>query len=77
MRLTADSFSDDLLSTQAVVAYFKDLYDLRGKELDHKQNPANAPQRWAKPRFSHFQTIADKFRMIEKPHAAADYSVRC
>ena len=64
MRLTADSFSDDLLSTQAVVAYFKDLYDLRGKELDHKQilqMHRNAGQSLDFP----FQTIADKFRMIE------------
>ena len=64
MRLTADSFSDDLLSTQAVVAYFKDLYDLKGKELDNKQilqMHRNAGQSLDFP----FQTIADKFRMIE------------
>ena len=29
MRLTADSFSDDLLSTQAVAAYFAELYHKR------------------------------------------------
>ena len=64
MRLTADSFSDDLLSTQAVAAYFKDLYDLKGKELDYKQilqMHRNAGQSLDFP----FQTIADKFRMIE------------
>ncbi len=64
MRLTADSFSDDLLSTQAVAAYFKDLYDLKGKELDYKQilqMHRNAGQSLDFP----FQTIADKFHMIE------------
>ena len=64
MRLTADSFSDDLLSTQAVAAYFKDLYDQKGKELDYKQilqMHHNAGQSLDFP----FQTIADKFRMIE------------
>ena len=64
MRLTADSFSDDLLSTQAVAAYFKDLYDLKGKELDYKQilqMHRNAGQSLDFP----FQAIADKFRMIE------------
>ena len=64
MRLTADSFSDDLLSTQAVAVYFKDLYDLKGKELDYKQilqMHHNAGQSLDFP----FQTIADKFRMIE------------
>ena len=64
MRLTADSFSDDPLSTQAVAAYFKDLYDLKGKELDCKQilqMHRNAGQSLDFP----FQTIADKFRMIE------------
>ena len=64
MRLTADSFSDDLLSTQAVAAYFKHLYDLKGKELDYKQilqMHRNAGQSLDFP----FQTIADKFRMIE------------
>ena len=64
MRLTADSFSDDLLSTQAVASYFKDLYDLKGKELDYKQilqMHRNAGQSLDFP----FQTIADKFRMIE------------
>ncbi len=64
MRLTADSFSDDLLSTQAVAAYFKDLYDLKGKELDYKQilqMHHNTGQSLDFP----FQTIADKFHMIE------------
>ncbi|RDE91551.1 CRISPR-associated helicase Cas3' [Aggregatibacter aphrophilus] len=64
MRLAADSFSDDLLSTQAVAAYFKDLYNLKGKELDYKQilqMHRNAGQSLDFP----FQAIADKFRMIE------------
>ena len=37
MRLTANSFSDDLLSTQAVAAYFAELYQLKGSELDNKK----------------------------------------
>ena len=64
MRLTADSFSDDLLSTQAVAAYFVELYQLKGSELDNKkilQMHRNAGQSLDFP----FQTIADKFRMIE------------
>ena len=64
MRLTADSFSDDLLSTQAVAAYFAELYQLKGSELDNKkilQMHRNAGQSLDFP----FQTIADKFRMIE------------
>ena len=64
MRLTADSFSDDLLSTQAVAAYFAELYQLKGCELDNKKilkMHSNAGQSLDFP----FQTIADKFRMIE------------
>ena len=64
MRLTADSFSDDLLSTQAVAAYFAELYQLKGSELDNKKilkMHSNAGQSLDFP----FQTIADKFRMIE------------
>lgn len=64
MRLTADSFSDDLLSTQAVAAYFAELYQLKGSELDNKKilkMHNNTGQSLDFP----FQTIADKFRMIE------------
>ena len=64
MRLTAADFSDDLLSTQAVAAYFKDLYDLKGEELDHKQILQlhhNSGQSLDFPVPNH----ADKFRMIE------------
>ena len=64
MRLTADSFSDDLLSTQAVAAYFAELYQLKGSELDNKKilkMHNDAGQSLDFP----FQTIADKFRMIE------------
>lgn len=64
MRLTADSFSDDLLSTQAVAAYFSELYQLKGSELDNKKilkMHNDAGQSLDFP----FQTIADKFRMIE------------
>ena len=64
MRLTADSFSDDLLSPQAVAAYFAELYQLKGSELDNKKilkMHSNAGQSLDFP----FQTIADKFRMIE------------
>ena len=64
MRLTADSFSDDLLSTQAVAAYFAELYQLKGSELDNKKilkMHNDAGQSLDFP----FQTIVDKFRMIE------------
>ena len=64
MRLTADSFSDDLLSTQAVAAYFAELYKLEGSELDNKKTLKmhnDAGQSLDFP----FQTIADKFLMIE------------
>ena len=64
MRLAADSFSDDLLSTQAVAAYFAELYQLKGSELDNKKilkMHNDAGQSLDFP----FQTIADKFRMIE------------
>ena len=64
MRLAADSFSDDLLSTQAVAAYFAELYQLKGSELDNKKilkMHHNTGQSLDFP----FQTIADKFRMIE------------
>ena len=64
MRLTADSFSDDLLSTQAVTAYFKDLYDLKGSELDNKKILKMHNDTGQSLDFP-FQTIADKFRMIE------------
>ena len=64
MRLTVDSFSDDLLSTQAVAAYFAELYQLKGSELDNKKilkMHNDTGQRLDFP----FQTIADKFLMIE------------
>ena len=34
---SVNSFSDGLLFTQIVFAYFKGLYDLKDKELDNKQ----------------------------------------
>ena len=64
MRLTADSFSDDLLSTQAVAAYFAELYQLKGSELDNKKilkMHNDAGQSLDFP----FQAVANKFRMIE------------
>ena len=64
MRLTADSFSDDLLSTQAVAAYFAELYQLKGNELDNKKILKMHNDRGQSLDFP-FQTIADKFRMIE------------
>lgn len=72
MRLTADSFSDDLLSTQAVAAYFAELYQLKGSELE--KNSENAQRYRAKPRFP----IPNHRRQVphdRKPYAAADYSV--
>ena len=64
MRLTADSFSDDLLSTQAVAAYFAELYQLKGSELDNKKI-LKMHNDTAQSLDFPFQTIADKFRMIE------------
>ena len=64
MRLTADSFSDDLLSTQDVAAYFAELYQLKGSELDNKKILKMHNDTGQILDFP-FQTIADKFRMIE------------
>ena len=64
MRLTADSFSDDLLSNQAVAAYFAELYQLKGSELDNKKILKMHNDTGQSLDFP-FQTIADKFRMIE------------
>ena len=64
MRLTADSFSDDLLSTQAVAAYFAELYQFKGSELDNKKILKIHNDTGQSLDFP-FQTIADKFRMIE------------
>ena len=64
MRLTADSFSDDLLSTRAVAAYFAELYQLKGSELDNKKILKMHNDTGQSLDFP-FQTIADKFRMIE------------
>ena len=64
MRLTADSFSDDLLSTQAVAAYFAELYQLKGSELDNKKILKMNNDTGQSLDFP-FQTIADQFRMIE------------
>ena len=64
MRLTADSFSDDLLSTQAVAAYFAELYQLKGSELDNKKILKMHNDTGQSLDFP-FQTVADKFRMIE------------
>ena len=64
MRLTANSFSDDLLSTQAVAAYFAELYQLKGSELDNKKILKMHNDTGQSLDFP-FQTIADKFRMIE------------
>lgn len=64
MRMTADSFSDDLLSTQAVAAYFAELYQLKGSELDNKKILKMHNDTGQSLDFP-FQTIADKFRMIE------------
>ena len=64
MRLTADSFSDDLLSTQTVAAYFAELYQLKGSELDNKKILKMHNDTGQSLDFP-FQIIADKFRMIE------------
>ncbi|MDO4879452.1 MAG: CRISPR-associated helicase Cas3' [Neisseria sp.] len=64
MRLTMDDFADDPLSTPAITAYFQELYEVKGKELDKKQilqMHHNAGPRLDFP----FQTMAEKFRLIE------------
>ncbi|BAS49441.1 CRISPR-associated protein Cas3 [Aggregatibacter actinomycetemcomitans serotype d str. SA508] len=64
MRLTAGEFSDDLLSTQAIAAYFKELYDLKGSELDKKQILPMHNKAGPSLDFP-FQKIAEAFRMLE------------
>ena len=64
MRLAADSFSDDLLSTQAVAAYFTELYQLKGSELD-KEKILKEHNDVGQSLDFPFQTVADKFRIIE------------
>ncbi|MCF7528705.1 CRISPR-associated helicase Cas3' [Neisseria lisongii] len=64
MRLTADKFSEDLLTPQAIAAYFKELYDLKGSELDKNQILQMHSKAGQSLNFP-FQTIADCFRMIE------------
>ncbi len=66
MRVIARHHADDLLSTAAITAYFRELYTLKGRDLDEK----GILQEHSKVRTSldfPFQTIADKFRMIKSP----------
>ena len=66
MRVIARHHADDLLSTAAITAYFRELYTLKGRDLDKEnilQKHSNAKTSLDFP----FQTIADKFRMIKSP----------
>ena len=66
MRVIARHHADDLLSTAAITAYFRELYALKGRELD-KENILQKHSKAAKSLDFPFQTIADKFRMIKSP----------
>lgn len=62
MRAVVRRYADDLLSPQAMQAYFQFVYEIKGSELDQKgilqtvhKGQSDFP----------FQTIAQKFRMIE------------
>ena len=52
------------LSTQAVAAYFAELYQLKGRELDNEKILKMHNDTGQSLDFP-FQTIADQFRMIE------------
>ena len=66
MRVITRHHADDLLSTAAITAYFRELYTLKGRELD-KENILQKHSKAAKSLDFPFQTIADKFRMIKSP----------
>ena len=66
MRAIVRHHADDLLSTAAITAYFRELYALKGRELD-KENILQKHSKAAKSLDFPFQTIADKFRMIKSP----------
>ncbi|KGQ71414.1 CRISPR-associated protein Cas3 [Chelonobacter oris] len=64
MRGVVRQYTDDLLSTAAISAYFKEVYTQKGSELDHKKILADHQDAGQSMDFP-FQTIAPKFRMIE------------
>ena len=66
MRVITRHHADDLLSTTAITAYFRELYALKGRELD-KENILQKHSKAAKSLDFPFQTIADKFRIIKSP----------
>ena len=66
MRVITRHHADDLLSTAAITAYFRELYALKGRELD-KENILQKHSKAAKSLDFPFQTIADKFRIIKSP----------
>ncbi len=66
MRLIAHHYGDDLFSIPAITAYFRELYALKGSDLDRRKilkmhsdagNSLDFP----------FQTIAKEFRVIDSP----------
>ena len=66
MRAIVRHHADDLLATTAITAYFRELYALKGRELD-KENILQKHSKAAKSLDFPFQTIADKFRIIKSP----------
>ena len=67
MRGIVRQYGADLLSPDAITAYFADIYHLAGNELDkHRilEEIQNAGRELNFP----FQTIADKCRVIESKH---------
>ncbi len=64
MREVVRHHADDLLSPQAIRRYFRRVYEEKGKELDSKQILAEHHKAGNTMDFP-FQTIAQKFRMIE------------
>lgn len=66
MRAVVRSHGNDLLSVEAIRRYFSEVYAQKGKELDGKQILEEHHSAGDKLNFP-FQTIAQKFRMIESP----------
>ncbi|MGR6981890.1 CRISPR-associated helicase Cas3' [Testudinibacter sp. P27/CKL/0425] len=64
MRAIVRQYADDLLSIEAITAYFKEVYAQKGSELDSKQILKMHSDAGASMDYP-FQTIAQKFCMIE------------
>ncbi|RPD83494.1 CRISPR-associated helicase Cas3' [Neisseria weixii] len=64
MRSVVRQHADDLLSVEAIGSYFREVYQLKGAELDQRRILAMHHNAGSSLNFP-FQTIAAKFRMIE------------